>query len=457
MSTAPAFSKRLLDTVDVGVISYGADGRLTYVNPAYAELLCADRETVEGRAVWELTPALSRDSFEEYWDSFDVGAIGIEETTHAVGDTTVDVSLLTTCVVVDGERQHVGTVLDGRRDPDRTGGSEYQRSLLKAQQEATIDGILIVDENDEIISYNRRFAEMWNVPETLIDEKDDEPVLGRVVDQVKKPDEFLDRVEHLYDHPGEDSRDLIELRDGRIFDRYSTSVADEETYYGRLWVFRDITERVERENRLERQNRHLDQFASVVSHDLRNPLNVAEGRLTLAMEECDNDHLEAIEGALDRMDTLIDDMLTLTREGQAVEELEPVDLSTVARESWTNVEGEDATLHVDAEFTVRADESRLSQAFENLYRNAIEHGGPGVTVSVGTLPDGFYVRDDGPGVPPDVRDEVFDVGFTTTTSGTGFGLSIVREIVDAHGWTIDVADGPDGGTRFEIRGVDGVE
>ena len=122
-----------------------------------------------------------------------------------------------------------------------------------------------------------------------------------------------------------------------------------------------------------------------------------------------------------------------------------------------NVEKERAALRVDADRTIRADGGRLSRAFENLYRNAVEHGGPDVTITVGTLTDGFYVADDGPGIPPERRDEVFEIGFSTTRGGTGFGLTIVREIVDAHGWRIDVTSGVDGGARSELSGAEAVD
>jgi signal transduction histidine kinase len=109
-----------------------------------------------------------------------------------------------------------------------------------------------------------------------------------------------------------------------------------------------------------------------------------------------------------------------------------------------------------------ADETTLRQALENLYRNAAEHGTDGVdagsdgsiTVAVGATPDGFYVADDGAGIPADERDQVFEHGYTTRSEGTGFGLSIVREIVEAHDWSITVTESEDGGARFEISGVE---
>jgi PAS domain S-box-containing protein len=210
-------------------------------------------------------------------------------------------------------------------------------------------------------------------------------------------------------------------------------------------------------SRLQRQNDRLDKFTSVVSHDLQNPLQVADGRIKLAQEECESPHLAEATDALARMEALIEDLLTVAREGTKVQETEPTTLGVVAEESWGCVETGDATLQSGTEHTIQADPSRLRQLFENLIRNAVVHGGEDVTVRTGELEDGFYVADDGPGIPAEERDKVFEVGYSTTVEGTGFGLNIIEEIVEAHGWEIRVTDSEDGGARFEITGVEIVE
>ena len=205
---------------------------------------------------------------------------------------------------------------------------------------------------------------------------------------------------------------------------------------------------------LERQNDRLAEFAGVVSHDLRNPLEVARGRTELARDECDSEHLTAVERAHDRMAALIDDLLTLAREGDPVTDAAPVDLGRVVGSCWRTVDTRDATLRAEAEGMIAADEGRLKQLLENLIRNAIEHGGADVTVTVGTLPDGFYVADDGPGIDPERREAVFDAGHSTSQSGTGFGLRIVEQVADAHGWSVRAVESEAGGARFEITGVE---
>ncbi|TQQ83523.1 histidine kinase [Halonotius terrestris] len=245
---------------------------------------------------------------------------------------------------------------------------------------------------------------------------------------------------------------------------------------GKLVVLTDVTEQERYRQQLERQNERLEQFTGMVSHDLRNPLNVAQGNseiiaelLTAAKnddgsyEPVDSDTLGTIGTAADtltrtltRMEILIDDLLVLAREGQEIDETEPVSLAKIGEGCWSMVDQKGAEFVVVDDLIVEADPDRLQQLFENLFRNAIEHGGDEVTIRIGPLDDewGFYVEDTGPGIPEGKRDTVFESGYTTNRDGTGFGLSIVSEIVEAHGWRIDLAESVEGGARFEIT-IDG--
>ncbi|UHH24258.1 two-component system sensor histidine kinase NtrB [Halobacterium noricense] len=238
------------------------------------------------------------------------------------------------------------------------------------------------------------------------------------------------------------------------------SITFEEHQYDGQRVFsgimRDVTDRVERERKLERQNEQLERFAGILSHDLRDPLNTARAQVALAKNADDpTEYLDELEHIHQRMGDLIEDVLTLTKQGHTVGEPEPVSPAAVAEEAWQNVGGPEATLHVEDIGVVQADRERLLSLFENLLGNAIRHAGDDVTVEVGPLSagDGFYVADDGPGIPEADHADVFDYGFTTDDDGTGFGLNIVESIADAHGWTVSVTDSEAGGARFEFAGV----
>lgn len=239
--------------------------------------------------------------------------------------------------------------------------------------------------------------------------------------------------------------------------RYDPFTERERTFVELMtrWASYELEQRRATEQ-LERQNEQLDSFASLVTHDLRNPLNVAKGRLELAREEEDLRHLASAGRALDRMNEIIEDVLALTWGDQELDEddLEACDLAQVADDCWDHVDMSEATLEADQGILLKADEGRLQRLLENLFRNAVEHGGETVTVRVGELDDGFFVEDDGPGIPEDKRGKVFDHGYSSEKEGTGLGLNIVETIAEAHGWTLSVTDGREGGARFEVHSVE---
>jgi PAS domain S-box-containing protein len=222
---------------------------------------------------------------------------------------------------------------------------------------------------------------------------------------------------------------------------------------GFVGIGRDISQQRANQHQLRRRTERLAEFASIVSHDLRNPLNVAEGHLQLAREDRNDDHLDAVAEAHDRMGNLIEDLLELADEGAVAFDPEPISLATAVETCWQTVATEDATVTVADDATIRADESRLRQLLENLVRNAVDHGPADVALTVGPLADdeGFYLADDGPGIPDETKGRVFESGFTTGGSGIGKGLSIVQRVAKAHNWTVEVTDSDSGGARFEIR------
>jgi signal transduction histidine kinase len=198
----------------------------------------------------------------------------------------------------------------------------------------------------------------------------------------------------------------------------------------------------------------LEEIASVLSHDVRNPLSVAQGYLELAQDDHERDHLNQVAVAHARIEELLDDMIALARTGDRIGELAPVEFREAVEWAWMTVDTNDAELVVGDSAAILADESSLCQLLENLFRNAVDHGGPTVTVRVGCFEDGgFYVEDDGPGIPRDKREHVFGYGYSSMEDQTGFGLSIVQRIVDAHDWEIAVTDSDTSGARFEITDV----
>jgi PAS domain S-box-containing protein len=358
---------------------------------------------------------------------------------------------------------------------ERAGTAQYDR--LASMIVDAVPRHEVERAGDRTDRYLREFAESADVVFWIVDPEwaDLEFVNPAYEEVYGQPRGVLrNRPRALLDAAHPDDRDQVERAVGRAADGESVTTAhrvDATTEYDR-WIrvriepitdgddvvrvvgcATEITKQKEREQELKRRDDRLLDFASVVSHDLRNPLNVAQGRLELARREDDNDHLEAVSRAQDRMGALIEDILTLARQGQSVTETRTVDLAGTVEQCWPLADREAASLVVETDQAIEADESRLQQLIDNLVHNAIQHGGEDVTVTIGGLEDGFYVADDGPGIPDDRR-EVFESGYSTADDGTGFGLSIVEEIADAHGWSVDVTDSQAGGARFEITGVD---
>lgn len=216
----------------------------------------------------------------------------------------------------------------------------------------------------------------------------------------------------------------------------------------------DITERVAAEIAANRRSDRMHAVASYISHDLRNPLTIARGWLETVVDGGDPADLERVERALQRMDNMIGGAVELLRVERDGIGKEPIELDAAAHAAWefhAATKAENATLDVADSATLSASPEILDRVLGNLFANAIKHAGPDATITVGTTTDGFYVADDGPGIPPENREKVFDVGFTTVRDSTGLGLAFVREAAALHGWDVTATESAAGGARFEFH------
>jgi len=230
-------------------------------------------------------------------------------------------------------------------------------------------------------------------------------------------------------------------------------------------INKDISEQKLKEYQLERERNRLEEFARTIAHDLRNPLSIGMGHLELFLKSCEqpSSALCTAFEAMERMDEMINELLTLSKRGKVVHETEQLSIAQTAKKAWEHVLSPDASLEIGSELAeemLEANETRLVELFENLFSNAVKHAGPHVQLKCGLMCDerGFFVADDGPGIDEENWTRVFESGFTTSSDGTGYGLSIVKQIVDAHGWEISAAESESGGARFEVvTGTHGVE
>jgi signal transduction histidine kinase len=191
-----------------------------------------------------------------------------------------------------------------------------------------------------------------------------------------------------------------------------------------------------------------DDISSGISHDAKNPLNVVMGRLDLL--DIGEPHEEALLRSVNRVESLLTDLSRIGSIACPVSETETLSLAAVAREVWAAGSYEDATLEVATNAAVDAETDRLQLLLRELFDNAVTHGDTPVTVTVGDTDSGFFVADNGPGIPEGDRDEVLDQGFGTTRYGEGYGLFLVDTAARAHGWTVSVGESESGGTRIDV-------
>lgn len=453
--------RALLETApDAFIVADAATGDLTEVNDAAVELTgYTEAELLEMNQT-DLHPSGETDRYQAFFDEH-VGMEGIRsefpdgspvyvETSDGLH---VPVEISAKVFELGDQRLVTGVFRDISESRDRERELERAETVIQASG----DAVYMLDAAGRFTFVNESIERLTGF--------DEEDLLGEHVSKVLRQSD-VETGEALIRRLLRSDRDRgtfeLELRtaDGESIPM-ENHIAILESGGGELeasvGVIRDVSEQKARERELERQNQRLDEFAGVVSHDLQNPLTVAIGHLELAMGECDSDRLEDVQYAHDRMKEIIQNTLTLAREGETVGDTDPVDLPELVEGCWQNVAADGVGLEVEPLPTIRADRSRLQHLFENLFGNAVAHGGPDVTVEVGGLEDGFYVGDTGPGIPASERDSVFEAGYSNATEGTGLGLTIVNRIVEAHDWEIEVTENGDGGARFEVTGVETVE
>ena len=374
---------------------------------------------------------------------------------------------------------------------------EESVSTLRSTLEATDEGILVVDRDGRYTNYNRAFGEMWRIPEDVLAHRESDSTLAYSKDQLVDPDEFYRQVKRLYADPEAESFDTLEFKDGRTFERYSRPQRIGDEIVGRVWSFRDVTERRRAERILERnreqleelveertqelvesrdQLRQADRMAAIgtlaagVAHQINNPigaiLNAAEYALLCEDEDeavsVFKDALRTNAEEARRCGAIVRGMLQFARQEPVPKVVE--DLNEAVRQATRAVEGY-ATRHhgsiqldispTPIEFPMSLLE--MEQVIVNLLRNAIEAAPPKPEVRVSTQLDGktarIEVSDNGRGIEDKHRTEIFDPFFSTRIieGGTGLGLSVAHGIVTDHGGQIAVTRSDERGTTFTIE------
>ncbi|MEZ3165399.1 PAS domain-containing protein [Halorubrum sp. RMP-47] len=454
------------------LLAVAVDGEVLFAGPSVPDVVGVERDALVGSDFLDRVHPSDREPVADT-----LSAVATTRTvTHRIRRASGGYAWVESVVDEEFAPEFGGRIVTVRRvDVDRTFPERYRAFLEYGSDLVTVvddDGLIVYESPSiaEVLGYEQG-STVGRSPLGYVHPDDRERVTERFYRTLNEP-EAAPTLEYRY-RTADDDWVWLESR---------TRSLPADSPVGELLInSRDVSARKARERRLTDRNERLDRFASIVSHDLRNPLSVIRGSMEMARLRDETDPLERGERAVDRIDQLVSELLTLARQGTGMDEPTEFALASVARDAWeTAAEGDaDAELVVAGDAQVYGDRGRMRQALENLFRNATEHAKPDaetdgpegdeaeagdgdaaseesgdppdetsgddpLTVLVTATDGGFLVADDGTGVDPDDRESVFKSGFTTRTDGTGYGLDIVREVVESHGWTVDLRDDADG-------------
>jgi len=446
------------------LLAVAVDGEVLFAGPSVPDVVGVERDALVGSDLLDRVHPSDRDPVADA-----LSAVATTRTvTHRVRRASGGYAWVESVVDEELAPGFGGRIVTVRRvDVDRTFPERYRAFLEYGSDLVTVvddDGLIVYESPsvEEVLGYEQG-STVGRSPLGYVHPDDRERVTERFYRALNEPD-AAPTLEYRY-----------RAADGDwVWLESRTRSLPADSPVGELLVnSRDVSARKARERRLTDRNERLDRFASIVSHDLRNPLSVIRGSMEMARLRDDTDPLERGERAVDRIDRLVSELLTLARQGSGMDEPAQFALASVARDAWETAAEDDgdAELVVARDARVYGDRGRMRQALENLFRNATEHarspdgseteaggdaagrtsgdaagesGDDPLTVLVTATDGGFLVADDGTGVDPDDRESVFESGFTTRADGTGYGLDIVREVVESHGWTVELRRDADG-------------
>jgi signal transduction histidine kinase len=351
------------------------------------------------------------------------------------------------------------TVREGAvADPNSTGrlaerGDGRFRNLFAKYPEPIVD-IQIVEESPIVVTHNSQFEARFDVQNEVvgtpvtdcIDAASTEAETERILEAVSQGNHR----EMVIDRSSEAPTETLHCE----IIPYGESGTERA-----FLIFADAAEGQTEEIELRSRNQELEELTSILTHDLRNPVNAASGWLDEI--EAEGDALERVRRSLDRIETMIDKTLTLTQKPEIIEDTEMVVVNELARECWQAVDTDDAELVVDDNFNLLCDEDKLARLLENVFQNAVAHNEESVTIRIGIHnrmatstrgsgepTEAFYISDDGEGIPRDKREDLLEYRKTSKDQGTGIGLTIVQRIAEAHGWDLEVTETFNGGAKF---------
>ncbi len=464
----------VLRDILTGVVIVDAETReITDVNPHAAEIIGLPREEIIGKICHKfICPAeQGRCPIADLHQTVDQS----ERKLLRSDGREAPILKTVTSAMWQGHRYFIESFIDMSERKQAEEDLKESLSLLAATLEATADGILVVDHDGRIKSFNTQFKNLWRIPDGMLESGDDAKVLSFVLGQLKDPDHFLARVKELYGQPHTESSDTIEFADGRVFERYSKPHIVGDRIVGRVWSFRDVTEQHQtqcRQGALMHQvaavNEELTHFAYIVSHDLKAPLRGIKLLTEWLCADYSNklgddakEQLDLLQSRVGRMHNLIEGVLQYSRVGRVKEDTVSIDLNELLG-GIVDAIAPPEHIHVTVQGplpTIEGEKTRITQVFQNLLTNAIKYMDKPqgeVTVACTDSPGTwtFSVADNGPGIEAKYFDRIFRIFQTLAPrdefESTGVGLTLVKKIVEFYGGRVWVESTVGQGSTFSF-------
>jgi len=477
------FTRYTVERSRDGICWIERDGSITYANESICRAFSASPEEFLCLSIFDIAPDYTAQSWARHWadleregsQTFELSAM-----TRKGGRIPIEVSA--NHLVHNGKGRLCSFI---REISERKSFEEKNlktMSILSATLESIVDGILVLDLDQRIVMWNRKYVQILGIPEHLMAEAGYQDILNSVLCEMKEPESFRSRLAELVARPEQESTILMEFQDGRIIERVSCPHLIGDRVAGMVLNFRDITmqRRVEAHLRNAQKVEALGTLTGGIAHDFNNRLTAIIGYGMLMQNELGSPevlqrHLELLLTSAGRAAELTRGLLAYSRKQTLVPV--PLDLNRLVREVekfLPPITGEGIGLHIEYSKelpSIRADRGQLEQVLFNLIGNARDAmdgvGRLTITTGIATLDDAFVtaqgygesgeyaifsVTDSGAGMDPATLEKIFEPFFTTKEvgKGTGLGLSIVYGIVKQHGGFINVLSEPGCGSSFWV-------
>ncbi len=379
--------------------------------------------------------------------------------------TPANVEISTYPTKINGKKMVLGIARDITERKKSEKEISFKNAILEGQYETSPDGIWVVGSDGKTISSNKNFLKMWAIPKKLVETRADIKILEFILSNLKDREEFLSKIKYLFTRKNEKSSDEIHLKDGKIFDRRSSPLIDlNNNYLGRIWYFRDVTERQKSAEKIKELNELRNKFIQVVSHQLRTPLtsirwnlesflNESFGKITKEQKDIIRLTLEADTIVINR----IRDMLTVLdiEEGRsATINKQEASINSLLDSVLAEFEKKIEIKNIDLKYktskasipAINVDLEKIREVFEKLIENAIDYTKEKGRISIMFDKLGGFIRfeitDTGIGIPTAEQSHMFQRfyrgsnAFAMKQDASGIGLYIAKYFIEQHGGKI---------------------